>query len=301
MTSMPTSPRITTADFPALFTAADATSRMGQRSHLRLVRIDLELLVFGAALGVIGSLVPSAYKVWPFVAAAIVLGATMILTSANKVLRYDHDWYEGRAVAESVKAATWEFMMRVQPFDQDDPAAEAAFITLLRRLLDTQKDLRPAPGGVPVDAQQVTPGVRRIRGLPLAERKECYLRQRVVDQINWYAAKSEQNRQVATRWFWFDIVARGAALAFAIVVIVGPQSIPNVAGVFTSLAAAATAWTQLGRHEEISKGYGLAAHELIFLRGAVESANDEEQFGQAVQEVETAITREITAWQAKHL
>lgn len=274
---------------------------MGQRGHLRLVRIDLELLVGGAALGVIGSLIPSAYKVWPFVASAIVLGLTIILTSANKVLRYDHDWYEGRAVAESVKAATWRFMMRVQPFDQDDQAAEAEFLTVLRRLLDAQRDLRPAPGGVPADAQEVTPGVRRIRGLALAERKECYLRQRVIDQINWYAAKAEQNRQAATRWFWFDILARGAALAFAILVIVGPQSIPNIAGVFTSLAAAATAWSQLGRHEEISKRYSLAAHELIFLRGAVENAADEERFGQAVQESETAMTREITAWQAKHL
>ena len=301
MTSVSASPRFSASDYPALFTSADATSRLGKRSHLRLVRVDLELLVGGAALGVIGSLVAAPYKVWPLVAAAIVLGATMILTSANKVLRYDLDWYEGRAVAESVKAATWRFMMRVQPFDQDDRAAEGEFVTLLRRLLEAQKDLRPAPGGVPVDAQQVTPGVRRLRALPLAERKDCYLQQRVLDQINWYATKSEQNRRIATRWFWFDIVARGAALAFAIVVIVAPTSIPNIAGVFTSLAAAATAWTQLGRHEEISKNYGLAAHELIFLRGAVENAEDDERFGQAVQEVEMAMTREITAWQAKHL
>lgn len=301
METTPATTRLTQADFPALFTSADATSRLGQRSYLRLVRIDLTLLVLGAALGVTGALVPSALRAWPLVAAAIVLGATVILTSANKVLRFDHDWFEGRTVAEAVKAAAWTFMMRAQPYDTDDAAAEARFITLLRHLLETQKDLRPAPGGLSATSQQITPALRQVRALALDERRECYMQQRVIDQIEWYGAKAEQSRRRAVRWFWVDVTARGAALAFSIVAIITPPRLPSLAGVFTSLAAAATAWSQMGRYDEISKSYSLTAHELIMLRGSLDGATDEERLGQVVQEVEAAIAREHTLWQAKHL
>ena len=301
METTPAYPRLAQADFPALFTSADATSRLGQRGYLRLVRIDLTLLVAGAALGVAGALLPNALRAWPLVASAILLGATLIVTSANKVLRFDRDWFEGRAVAEAVKAAAWTFMMRARPYDADDATAEDRFIALLRQLLETQKNLRPAPGGLSAASQQITPALRHTRELPLVERRACYAEQRVVDQIAWYGARSEQNRRRAVRWFWVDVAARGAALAFAIVAIITPPSLPNLAGVFTSLAAAATAWSQLGRYDEISKSYGLATHELIILRGALDGATNEERLGQVVQEVEAAIAREHTLWQAKHL
>jgi SMODS and SLOG-associating 2TM effector domain 1 len=42
-------------------------------------------------------------------------------------------------------------------------------------------------------------------------------------------------------------------------------SVPNVAGLVTVLAAVISAWSQLGRNDERSKSYCLAAHELIMI------------------------------------
>jgi hypothetical protein len=67
------------------------------------------------------------------------------------------------------------------------------------------------------------------------------------------------------RWFWAELLARGAAFAFAIVVLVEPPSVPNVAGLVPALAAVITTWSRFGRNDERSKGYGLAAHALIMI------------------------------------
>jgi hypothetical protein len=300
MVSPTTYPRVTNDDYPALYTIADATSRLGQRNYLRLAKVDLLLLVVAAALGVIGARVPSTFAVWPLAGSTILLAATLIVRSASKTIGFDHDWFDGRVVAESVKTATWQYAMRVQPFDRDDPAAEAQFLGLLRQILDTHQDLRPAPVGLPADAHQVSARVRQIRELSLPERKACYLQQRVMDQITWYATRSEQKRRVALRWFWAELLARGVAFAFAIVVLVEPPSVPNFAGLVTALAAVITAWSQLGRNDELSKSYGVVAHELIMLKSALETADDDQQFGQVVMNIETAMSREHTTWLAKY-
>jgi hypothetical protein len=73
----------------------------------------------------------------------------------------------------------------------------------------------------------------------------------------------------------------------------------DAVGLFATLSAGATAWTQLGRHNELRKSYGLAAYELTFLRIAVQDADDEPVFAGAVLEAESAISREHKMWVAK--
>jgi hypothetical protein len=54
-----------------------------------------------------------------------------------------------------------------------------------------------------------------------------------------------------------------------------------------------------GRHDELSKSYGLAAPELMVLHSRLELAETEEAFWQGVEETEAAISREHTMWMAK--
>ena len=73
----------------------------------------------------------------------------------------------------------------------------------------------------------------------------------------------------------------------------------DLVGPLAAITAAATAWTQLGRNDELAKSYGLAAHEQMVLHSRLELAETEEAFRQGVEETESAISREHTMWMAK--
>ena len=136
------------------------------------------------------------------------------------------------------------------------------------------------------------------RPLPPEERRGFYLAARVDDQEAWYAGKSQTNARSATIWFWISLLFEGLALAAAIVIAVTGSRL-DLVGVLAAITAAATAWTQLGRHDELAKSYGLAAHELMVLHARLELAEAEEAFRQGVEETEAAISREHTMWMAR--
>lgn len=58
-------------------------------------------------------------------------------------------------------------------------------------------------------------------------------------------------------------------------------------------------WTQFRCHDGLSKSYSLAAHALAFRRAEVEDAADERAFRKAVDDTESAVSREHTMWMAK--
>src|SRR3712207_5092992 len=82
----------------------------------------------------------------------------------------------------------------------------------------------------------------------------------VDDQEAWYAGKSRTKARSATIWFWVSLLFEGLALAAAIMVAVTGFTV-DLVGPLAAITAAATAWSQLGRHDELAKSYGLAAHE----------------------------------------
>lgn len=289
-----------TADLPALYVAADAAARKGRRIYVWLVRADLALLVAGALLGVIVDQLSPPQRTPARVGAAVLLAAAMLVKSSNHIRRPDHDWFGGRAAAETVKTTAWRYMMRVSPLDGSDGEADTRFAAILREALMARRELRLDLARLSVDARQITARMRAVRGSGLAERKGVFLRERVEDQIRWYVARAEENRQRAELWFWIALIANFGAVVFAMTRLVIPESpTPNFESVFAAAAAAATAWNQLGRHDELTKSYALAAQELMILRGLVEQAPDEASLAALVIEVEAAISREHTMWVAK--
>jgi hypothetical protein len=51
--------------------------------------------------------------------AAIVLLGSIVAKYVSKQRSDDKEWFDGRAVAESVKTLTWRYMMRLKPFEYD--------------------------------------------------------------------------------------------------------------------------------------------------------------------------------------
>lgn len=294
MSAQPPLPKLT---YPALHTAAAAASHDGRKGHTRLVMIDLALLGVATLIGLALQALPVP-EVWGRVVAAVLLAVALLAKLAARLRSYDAEWFDGRAVAETVKSASWRYAMHATPYDSDDAAADALFTTTLRETIAA----RPALGGflhtMPADGQQITPSMREWRELPFAERKQRYLAARVADQIRWYSSKAAENARQARRWFWIGFLAQGAALVLAIALIEGP-AIPDLVGGLAAVAAVAAAWTQFNRHDELSKSYGLAAQELAFLRSTIDVAPDEPALGSAIAATEDAISREHTMWMAR--
>jgi SMODS and SLOG-associating 2TM effector domain 1 len=70
-------------------------------------------------------------------------------------------------------------------------------------------------------------------------------------------------------------------------------------GPLLALAAAFTAWTQLGRNDELSQSYALANQELLSIKALPGTVDTEQELVKVVRDGEGAISREHTMWIAK--
>jgi hypothetical protein len=284
-------------DYPAVFQAADGTSRSGQAWYRRLTTVDLALLVLAAALGSVSSLAPAENQGLFNQIATVILAASIIIKFVSRQRADDRDWFLGRAIAESAKTQTWRYMMRLSPFE-DDASADVEFSRHLMAILEAGK-MRQQVGTLPIEAQQITGKMRAIRQKSLVERRDYYIHNRLDDQVQWYRNRSQLNRRIASRWFWLSIGSQSIALAIAILRSALPLGGLNLVAPFAALATAIMAWSQLGRHDELSNSYAMAYQELLTIRGLAETVASEEDFREIVENGEEAISREHTMWIAK--
>lgn len=282
--------------YPDLFGSADTASARGQAWYLGYVSFDLLLITLAALLGGLSSVGSTSWRQGCAILAALAVGSAAIVRGANRLQRPNRQWFDGRAVAESVKTATWQYMMRVHPFD-NEATADREFISELRDIMKARQDLR-----LEVDSRaqqgQITDYMRRTRALPFADRKIVYLKDRAIEQVRWYADRSDFHRRRAKVWFLVGLCAELIALAVAIARAVTPAII-NLIGLFSALAAGATAFAQLHSHDELARSYGLAAQELGLIESLIQSCTDEASFAELMKSSEGAISREHTMWVAK--
>src|SRR5437879_546805 len=107
------------SDYPSLFLAADGASRSGQRWYRLLIGTELVLVVLAAGLSVAYGLVPDSGKAAVAVGVAVAMAASLVSRLTSRWRRDDKKWFDGRAVAESVKTESWRYMMRIEPFHDD--------------------------------------------------------------------------------------------------------------------------------------------------------------------------------------
>jgi hypothetical protein len=90
------------------------------------------------------------------------------------------------------------------------------------------------------------------------------------------------------------------ALALAVWRVAFPTAgVLSLVGPLLALAAAFTAWAQLGRHDELSNSYALANQELLSIKAVADMVYTEQELAKLVREGEGAISREHTMWIAK--
>lgn len=293
---------------PRLFWAADAASRMGQDRTVWLSLWELALLVAAASAGAADG------EPWAWAAAVAYLGAVII---AALIARQNPQrlWYDGRAVAESVKTLSWKYAVRAdsyQPPPRRLPDAELLYDLQLNGLLGEFKnnpavlpeitaDLRNwrAPSRHP----EITGPMAELRSQPLPVRREVYLRERVRVQQDWYRTKATQNR-IASGWATrMAIVLPLAGLTLAVLRALGFFSY-DALGSVSAFAASVAAWAQLRQYRPQAAAYTLAASELAQVEAQLaqldpESEDSEETWARLARDSEDAISREHTTWQAR--
>ena len=153
---------------------------------------------------------------------------------------------------------------------------------------------------LPTAASQISEVMHGVRRLSLEDRRTLYVDQRIDEQADWYRRRSVANRTHGRRWFWVSLAGQVVAAGIALASVFQPTApVANLVGLFAAIAATATAWTQVGRHDELSKAYALAYQELITIRTMAARVALERDLDHLVTTGEAAISREHTMWMAK--
>jgi hypothetical protein len=245
----------------------------------------------------------------------------MFVQVFSRIKHHDAKWFGKRALAESLKTLPWRYMMKVHPFDQDeqddDPADKLAnneWNKIAAQLLK-ESDKRHGRDEKITDIEKagdstdvtITPRMVAVRKLEWKKRRAVYIVDRLVNQIVWYALKSNSNDNWAEIClclsFIVEVIAAAIALRLAHVtwmMWLFPNRHINFVPFLTTIAASIIAFAQAKRFDELKESYRMACEELVqIVRDWVIPADAQDDFIEGVLIAENAISREHTMWAAK--
>lgn len=284
-----------TDDLPALYRAASAASAAAQSAYFNCTKLYGIVSIAGTVVAIYG---PT--NVLSAIVAAILFGAGLGLSMLMAIRRYERTWYRARAVAESVKTASWRYAMRADPYSGEPESLQdrKSFASVLRRILDEHKGLahelaKDASGA------QITAAMESIRGLSLAERMRFYEVHRIGDQRAWYEAGAKKNRKHGHRWFATFVVLQAVAILFSILRVAEPELQYFPTAVFAVSATIVFGWTSIKRYRELAAAYAVTAHEIGIAATDLVGVVDDFGFSQFVGDTENAFSREHTQWVAR--
>ena len=279
------------ADFPALYEAADIASKSAQKSFFLALGAYLSCLIVAAFMSVVDYRAP-----WFYLVQAGILLSSLGITIFLAHTKPQRAWYAGRALAESVKTVTWRYMMRAEPYQNND--AREHFVRSLRKIFDANKQASASAVEM-TGVSQITASMDAVRARGLDERKQIYMRERVEEQLVWYKTKAVFNKKSSRVWFGCLIALNVAAVSFAFArsLFVGMNYWPTE--IFLALAGAGMTWLQTKRFQELAASYALTTHEISFLKETFPRSKIEQDFSAFVGDAENAFSREHTQWQAR--
>lgn len=284
-------------EFPPAFHEADRYSLDGQHRTIRTIRWRLVLTVVATLLLAVAPLWPverghRELEVAALAAAAFFLVA-FFLEIRELRLHPERDWYDGRAVAESVKTLGWRYAVGAAPYPAGLANASRAFSDDVHNLGIDLHGMRQLLD----EGRQTTTSMDCLRDADLETRRDAYLRLRVRDQEHWYAHKSEYNRKRGHQWNIVLVLAEALGVLFALLKGLGVFPI-DLACVMAAVIASGAAWLAIKQHESLAAAYALASKELGDIGRRLSAVDDEEAWASEVAGAEEAISREHTMWRA---
>lgn len=284
-------------DFPALYKSADSASLKAQSAYFNALKCYLILLIIAA-------LVSFSYpaNVYAAIASASLFLITLGILIWLKVQKPEDTWYNGRAVAESVKTRTWRWMMKAEPYESDGPneQVQKEFLNDLKAILNQNRSLSHELEWTPDLGEAISGAMIDIRSLPWEKRLEVYVSERINNQSHWYSKKSQLNKRLSKQWFVVSIVLHSLAILLLLYRIKEPSASLPIEVVATAASAVLT-WVQAKKHNELNSSYALAAHEIVLIKGESVSVTEENHLSEFIINSESAFSREHTQWVARKI
>jgi len=280
-------------DYPSLYQMANEVAARAQRHFFLALGAHLITLVIAAIFSVF-----SLPNWW---VAALQVGALLCALGCSIYLfaiKPDKRWYLGRAVAESIKTIAWRYMSRAEPFQGDDASARAALRGRIRVVGEQNRDIFRTPA-VGLGSPIITPAMESARTQDLDRRKDLYVTSRIQDQLDWYAKKAKQNRNLGAVFFWILIGVNAVAVAFSVLRVAFPVQPFWPTDIFVAAAASLLTWIQAKRFSDLAGSYSLTAYEIGLIREQVADQDSEAKFSVFVGDAENAFSREHTLWVAR--
>ncbi|WP_411106631.1 DUF4231 domain-containing protein [Streptomyces sp. cmx-4-9] len=290
-------------DLPALFHHTDQAAVSRQRESTQATRAQLMLLVAAAAAAALpagpqlGSL-----RLFGLLSVLAYLGVLGVGVRATR-RRARPQWQLNRSAAEFIKSLAWRYAVHGAPFGSDAGGPEATYRTRLEAGLDELRKMGwedPRAAGRVPEGAEITGAMQRLRGLDYQVRRETYVRDRLIEQRNWYRRRAEVSRRATAVWSWTIALLTCLALLFALFGAFGSGPGPGLTGLLSAAAAAGIAWNEVRRHHPLIEAHTLIEQDLAAMMVVMQTTITEAHWPTAVYETERYVSPQHTDWLARH-
>jgi len=284
-------------DLPGLYQSANSASLEEQKKYFNGISLYLTLLIIASLFSYFANDFQS--PIFRIISTVLFL-LTLFIIIWLRISRPDDIWYNGRAVAESVKTRSWRWMMRAEPYidsEKVDMMRKHFVNDLITILKQNESLIRKLKISASVE-EPISDKMLQVRKLDLRERFILYRKERITNQELWYIKKAEFNKTKAEFWFWSTVVIHSFIIIFLLYNIYVPALRPPV-GVLAIAASSVLTWLQSKKHNELSSSYALAAHEIVLIKSETTRIETEMDFSNYIMNCENAFSREHTQWYAR--
>jgi hypothetical protein len=282
-------------DYPALYDSANRASIDSQRYYMTCMKWYIGLSIFAALLSVYIK-----ESTLAGLLASISFFAILFLTIFQGVKRFDRTWYNGRAVAESVKTRTWRFVMRAEPyFDVESiNSVKQEFCEDLKNILEQNRDLGSFLSHESVTKDTISKSMVEIRELSVIDRLNYYTSNRINEQRTWYHTKASLNKKLANNWF-IALVITNSIVILLLLIEVGYKIYNLPTPALIVVGTSVVSWMQIKKFQDLATSYGLTAHEIGIIKEQSFKVQGEKELSDFVKDAENAFSREHTQWVAR--
>ena len=291
--------KVSNTDLPGLYQSADSSSLKEQKKYFNAIRAYLILIFVASLFSYLSTVSGTTSPVYKIIS-ALLFFTTLAILVWHKINKPVDIWYNGRAVAESVKTRAWRWMMRAEPYGDCKKVEimQAEFVKDLKSILEQNKSLFEKLGLEAIDKEPVSPVMLDIRNLLIDDRLSVYRDQRITNQALWYKNKAKYNKDKSTVYFVITVVLH----AIAIILLLVNISDYKVNFPIETIAVAASGfitWAQSRKHNELFSSYSLTAREIILIKSETVRIDTEEELSEYIMNCENAFSREHTQWVAR--
>ena len=287
--------KLDNVSLPGLYQVTDRVSLKNQNHYFNLIRWYLILLIIAALVSF----------VWPKEQLSVIISLVIFLITIAilvwiKIKKPDNIWYNGRAVAESIKTRSWRWVMKASPYDnENDDLVIHEFISDQKSILKQNKSISEILD-TEIPSDPISQTMKQIRLLDIPSRLELYREQRIKDQIHWYSLKAKENEDKARFWFIGSIVLYSIAILLLIYKITDTSmSLPIEA--ITTAGTGILTWVNSKKFNELHFSYKLTAHEITFIKMSGQNITTENELSEFIINSEMAFSREHTQWVARKM